>query len=220
MERFMDDLIEKLEEILRPYLSKDEQTSLDLSDDDCIYRKFYFDKLSKDDAKKALLLYPHGEKLYSKYLEILEGFKNNQSISDSVLCDLVGKHLSAIVTIMQKDEDKEAINFILSIKEIKASDSLESFPMGKNILHKYVYGTISEFLLNELPDDDALWLLYDWSLEKSKWLTVSGYFLEDFIDKTNLFKAGFELWLSRNNNHFWIEGNSFKNSSVLCKAWS
>lgn len=219
----MSELIHKLEEILKRYISEDEALSLDLSDDDCIFRKFYFDKIPPDAAKEALLLYPNGEVLYRKYLAIINGFKDNLKISDSDLCGLVREHLQVVVSIMDEDEDEDAIDFIQSITEVSAADSDEHFKPGQNLLHKYVYGAVGEFLLNELPDDDSLWLLYDWSLEKTKWITVSAYFLEGFLDdtllsKSDFFKPGFELWASNNNNRYWSEGNTFKTNNVKCKA--
>ncbi|WP_444929142.1 hypothetical protein ACJJIF_15020 [Microbulbifer sp. SSSA002] len=219
----MSNLINELENILKRYLPEAEQAGLDLSDDNCPYRKCYFEKLPSEAAKEALFLYPNGKSLYKKYQEILNGKESKKLISDNELCGLVRDHLKSIVDIMDENEDEKAIKFILAIDDISIAESLEQFAPGENLLHKYVYGAIGEFLLNELPNDDSLWLLYDWSLEKSKWVTVSAFFLEDFIDesllhKKNFFRPGFNLWLTRNNNHYWAVGNKFVGNSVLCKA--
>lgn len=219
----MSELMNELEDILKRYLSSEERDGLDLADDDCFYRKFYFDKVPEDAAKEALLLFPNGEALHQKYQEIRFGLGHKKVISDDELCVLTGEYLRAAVSIMEEDEDRDAISFINSVTDILAADKLEVFAPGNNLLHKFAYGAIGEFLLNDLPDDDALWLLYDWSLEKTKWITVPAYFLEDFIDESllpqkNLFRPGFDMWLTRNSNHYWADGNTFKGTKVLCKA--
>jgi hypothetical protein len=217
----MSDLVLKLEDILKRYLEEAELSDLDLSDDDCIHRKFFFDRLPEEAAREALLLFPNGESLFQKYLEILSGFKEQKNISNEDLCSVVKNYLESSSTLME-EEDEEAIEFIKAYQQVKIADSMERFEPGRNLLHKHAYGAVSEFLLNELPDDDALWILYDWSLEKTKWVTVSAYFLEDFLAgasvPSGLFKPGFELWRTGNSNHYWAEGNSFSGRNVLCRA--
>lgn len=218
----MSELIKKLEDILKQHVADEDIEQIDLSDDDCVYRKFYFDSLPEDAARDALFLFPYGQRLYHKYSEILKGVNFPNYISDLDLCALVGKYLNSTVSIMDDDEDKEAIKFINSIDGVEPYDVFEPFDPGKNLLHKFVYGSITEFIINELPDDDSLWLLYDWSLEKTKWATVSAYLLEDFFDNSfaNIFKPGFELWFSRNSNRYWAEGNTFNSKKVFCSAQS
>lgn len=220
----MSELIKKLEKILKKKLVDENLSEIDLSDDDCMYRKFYFDYLPEQTVHEALFLFPNGERLYEKYIDIINGITTSLIISDSELCTLVNKHLSASISIMDKSEDESAINFIQNFENIHIAADLEKFEPGKNSLHKYVYGAINEFILEELPDEDALWLLYDWSLEKTKWATVSAYLLEDFFDsislkKNGIFEPGFKLWLSQNSNHYWAEDNSLSARNVLCKAF-
>lgn len=218
----MFDIIRDLERLLKQHLTDVDTTALDLSDDDCLYRKFYFDSLPGEAVKEAFDLYKNSEILYSKYLEISNGFKSTTRLSDSRLCRVVSDHLHATVSIMDEDEDKDAIGFIRSIDGVESSALLEQFSPGSNVLHKYVYGSIREYILNELPDNDALWLLYDWSLEKTKWATVSAYLLESFFEScpTDIFKPGFQLWLSKNNNYYWADGNRLDSKKVLCKAYT
>ena len=216
-------LIEKLEEILKKYISVEDSVELDLTDDDSSFRRFYFDFLPIEAAKEALLLFPHGESLFEKYLNIIKYKKAFIQLSDDELCDLVNAHLHGIAPIMDSPESHNIVQLIDNNNKVyPAAFKLELAP-GSNVIHKHVYSAVNEIILNELDDDDAYWVLYDWSLEYSKWATVTAYFLSDYIDiseyedmRTLNFEAGFELWCSRNNN-YWLENNQLNSGKVMCK---
>ena len=110
------------------------------------------------------------------------------------------------------------------LPELELPKLMKGFNPGENVLHKHVYGAISDFLIDVLPDDDAIWLLYEWSLEKTKWTTVSAYFLEEMIDvelpKKDFFRSGFELWLSGNCNNYWALSNKLSSGKIVCKRAS
>ncbi|WP_298776260.1 hypothetical protein [uncultured Shewanella sp.] len=217
-------LIEKLEEILKRYISREDGAELDLTDDDCSFRRFYFDSLPIDAAEEALKLFPNGDNLFKKYLNILK-FKNEMiRLNDDELCDLVNAHLHNISPIMDSPESQSIVQLIDSNNKVyPAISKLELVP-GSNVIHKHVYSAINEIILNELDDDDAYWILYDWSLEYSKWATVTAYFLSDYIDMSEYenmrpinFEAGFKLWCSRNNNNYWLENNHLSSGKIMCK---
>lgn len=214
-------IMHELKKILLENIPETEHSKVDLEDDDCIYRKFYFDYLPNESAKRALMLFPNGEELYIRYLKIKSGLTKKVNISDDNLVELVSKYLIGMKTFLQYDNDDKTINFIESVDKIEIASKLQSFGVGENILHKNIYGSISEYLLDELPDDDAVLLLYDWSLEKTSWFTVTAYFLESFLnsikDKNNGLSQAFDLWLSGKSDHYWILNNNLTSKIVLCK---
>lgn len=217
-------LIEKLEEILKRYISREDGAELDLTDDDCSFRRFYFDFLPIDAAEEALNLFPNGERLFEKYSNIVKFKEEAIQLSNDELCDLVNTHLHNIAPIMDAPESRAIVQFITNNNKIyPAISKLELIP-GSNVIHKHAYSAINEVILNELDDDDAYWLLYDWSLEYSKWATVAAYFLSDFINLSEYvnmrpinFEAGFKLWCSRNNNNYWLENNLLSSGKIMCK---
>ncbi|TMO00644.1 hypothetical protein [Pseudoalteromonas sp. S558] len=217
----MSTTIKSLEDILLKNLPDTEWGDVDLSDDDCIYRKFYFDYLSNEQAFEALSLFPNSKMLFNKYLAIKSGIINKEKISDGELVDIVKKYLSDVSVFLEHDNDYLTIDFIENISSIKVSPEKINFKSGENKLHSNIYGSISEYLIDELPDDDAVLLLYDWSLEKTRWATVSAYFLNSFIglENSKSLDAAFSLWKSENSNSYWAENSQFSaNGVVYCKA--
>jgi len=216
----MSDLISQLEKILKDNLIDHDIDSINIRDDDSIYRKFYFDYLPEKAAKEALYLFPNGKNIYKKYSAIISRFSAPTIITDLELTLLIQQYLEASAKILDQNEDKEVIEFIDNLDGINAIEQMPNFKPGDNILHKFVYGAISEYILENLPDDDAYWLLYDWSLEKTKWATVTAYLLEDLLDnkEKDMFNCGFKLWESRNSNRYWAERNNFSTNAVYCHA--
>ena len=219
----MENKIVKLESILKRHVPSLGSTEIDLSKYDSAYRKTYFDHLPTTAVREAFMVFTGGEILHKKYLEIVEGMSTQKNINDSALCTLVEEYLRVSIDIMGK-EDKDAVEFIKSAAGVGTAEVNERFNPGENVLHKHVYGAISDFSIDVLPDDDAIWLLNEWSLEKTKWTTVSAYFLEEMIDvelpKKDFFRSGFELWLSGNCNNYWALSNKLSSGKIVCKRAS
>ena len=219
----MESEIVKLESILKLNLPKCDSTKINLSDYKSDYRKTYFDHLPDAAVHEACMVFNEGEVLYKKYLEIIEGIEQEKNIEDMRLSVLVGEYLELNVNLMG-DDDKEVVACIRSADRVEVAEKIEKFEVGKNTLHKHVYGAVSEYLINTLPNNDAIWLLYEWSLEKTKWSTVSAYFLEEFVNNDlpakNFFRPGFELWLSGNSNNYWAMSNDLSKNRVVCKSGS
>jgi len=211
------------ENILKRFLSEKDSAIIDLSDNNSVYRKSFFDIIPSHVVEEVFDGCPEGEVLHKKYLEIIDGTKKQKSVDDGNLCKLVDEYLLSNIEIMG-DEDSDAIDCIRSADKVEIAKNSKNFNNGDNILHKYVYGAVSEFLLNSLPDNDAVWLLYDWSLEKTRWITVTAYLLEEYMEsdltKKDLFKPGFELWLSGNSDSYWVQSNDITNKKIFCKSKS
>jgi len=217
----MSTTIKILEGILLKTLPDTERGDVDLSDDECMYRKFYFDYLSDEQAFEALSLFPNSNMLFNKYLAIKSGIINKEKISDEELVDIIKKYLSDVSAFLEHDNDFLTIDFIDNISSIKVSPENINFKSDENKLHSNIYGSISEYLIDELPDDDAVLLLYDWSLEKTRWATVTAYFLSSLIglENSKSLDAAFSLWKSENSNSYWAENSQLSpNGVVYCKA--
>lgn len=217
----MSTIIHALEQILLKALPDIEHSGIDLSDDDCIYRKFYFDYLTDEQAFEAFLLFPNPMILYNKYIAIKSGITNKQKVSDAELVQIIEAYFSDSRLFLEHDDDFLTLEFIEGLSSIEIAPEKINFRSGENKLHSNIYGSISEYLLDELPDDDATLLLYDWCLEKTQWVTVVAYFLSSFIklENSRCLNAAFLLWQSDNSNAYWAQNCKLSvNGIVYCKA--
>jgi len=215
----MSNIIQSLEDILKPYISERDRGTLDLANYQSEYRQTYFEYLPLEAAKDALSLFPCSERLIEKYLEIDRYFSTPLELSNDALSEMVYSYLKSTALIME-GEYQPAKAFIDKVSSVNVSSSFPSFKPGENYLHKLVYGALQNFILDELPEEKEYWILYDWSLHKTKWATASAYFLSDFFDQellenTDYFRSAFELWASENSNRYWVEGNNFDSSEVV-----
>lgn len=217
----MSDTISEFEEILRACIPGGDRLDIDLGDDNDPYRRFYFDHLSEEGVKAAFSLFPNSSILYSRYLSILDGL-GGDAIGSNDLCSVVDDYLQSAAMLMDTGSDE--LGFIRNCPGVFPAQEEGNFGTERiNQLHRQAYGTFASFVVDNLPDEDALWLLYDWSIEKTRWSTVSAYFLEtEFNDSriagTDFFKAGFDLWRTRNSDRYWAENNALTpGGRVYCK---
>lgn len=216
-----------MENILRPYLPLNEQDTLNLSDDDCIYRAFYFNNIPEELAKEAIFLFPNPEKLWERYKKVLTPEK---PLSSSELCDVVYDYLKSVAVIMEKqnlEEIIEALDFINNLDRnmVLPDEELKEFERGKNKLHVSTYSTLSNFIIDEMPDDDAYWILYEWAIEQGHVATdacylLQGYFESEWARDIPLFDSALKLWQSGNFKRYWLDENTFTNEArvVYCNA--
>jgi len=220
-------IISKLEEILRPHIPANEQEGLNLSANDCVYRAFYFNNIPESSAKDAIGLFPDSEQLWSNYKKITT---NTEILTSSELCDVVYDYLKSVALIMEKEnraENKDALNFINNLERslVIESDKFETFTPKRNELHSFSYGTLANFIIDELPEDKAYWVLYDWAIEQGHVATDACFLLQKYFESgwfsdVPIFDAALKLHQSGNFNRYWVEGNSFHGSErrVLCNA--
>ena len=217
----MNNIINKMEEILKKHLKPEKHNDVDLSDYENHYRDFYFDYLSKQSAKEAIMLFPNSERLYTKYCHITEGYPNvSVKMSDQFYKETVTNYLKNSLLLMNKNEDDKAYQFLLNFKEVQIVDKKPNFETENNKLHMFAYGAITEFTINHLPEEDHFDIIYSWSYEKTHWGTMPAYLLEDYMENDVLnncdfFLPAFFLWLGANSNNYWAKDNSLDSDIVF-----
>ncbi|WP_221274637.1 hypothetical protein [Thaumasiovibrio subtropicus] len=211
-----------LEQLLKPYLHQNERDTLDLYDESCPYRDIFLDILSEKDTKSALCLYPNGEILYGKYLEICKYQQKQANASKDEIENVVKSYTNQYKELLLEYSYNEAANFIDRIVSIEPVAHTPEFNVGENIIHRYIYGCIGEVVIDDMPACESIDLLYNWSLKKTGWITVTAYFLETFFNEDaipsrqpNYFEPAFKLWCYRYSNKYWAKGNDLL-SSELC----
>ena len=223
--------MKKLEDILTRNLTIDQlENEFDLTDDDCEYRANYFDYLeNKEDFLEAWQLYPEHEFFIARLEELEKCEQKNrvlgiytipkpELIKKYDICIEVERHLKSILPIMDA-ECNHIIKYLNNNPKIVEAPP-DVNPPQENILHTFVYGTIADFLVDNMPDEDPYWMLYDWAINRTKLATVAAYLLYPCFKKFNLpddiFDAGFHLWQMDADANYWIKDNDLNSPIIYC----
>jgi len=118
-------------------------------------------------------------------------------------------------------EDPKISSFIEQGFEIQYVAEPEKAPTD-NVLHRIVYSGLGELMVKFSPLETHFEILYEWSINSTKWMNVTAFLLGPYLENETLasskiFEHGFALFKYGIHKKYWILNNDL-NSCVVC--WS